>query len=84
MLLPLSAPRTEGCVSEHGRSIPLADIDGAGIVDVEFATDHSSYLLIGLVGDRKNHILIDGHTPFGLPFFIGDFDAIKKLNPGRK
>ncbi len=25
MLLLLTAPKTEGCVSEHGRSIPLAD-----------------------------------------------------------
>ncbi len=56
----------------------IADIDGAGIVDVELATGHSSYLLIGLAGDRQNYILIDGHTPFRLLFFKGDFDAIKK------
>ncbi len=45
---------------------------------MEFAAGHSSYPLIDLAGDRKNYILIDGHTPFGLSFFKGDFDAIKK------
>ncbi len=56
----------------------IADIDGGGIVDVDFATGHSLYLLIGLTEDRKDCILIDCHTPFGLSFFIGDFDSIKK------
>ena len=51
---------------------------------MEFATGHSSYLLIGLAGDRKDYILIDGYIPFGLSFFIGDFDAIKKVNPRGK
>ena len=45
---------------------------------MEFATDHSSYLLIDVAGDRKNYILIDAHTLFGLSFCKGDFDAIKK------
>ncbi len=30
VLLPLSTPKIIGCVSEHGRSIPLAEMPRAG------------------------------------------------------